>query len=428
MNAPTPNREHYGSALDLQDQERHAAKTAAERARTPVVPPAVPSKANGAAKVPEGVIGVQAWEYPPAIGEDEWETASASPRCIVHDLLFADVALMIGEGGTGKTTLLLHESINIALGLPVWDCEVSHGGDVLFLTAEDTREMLTARLRSLCAAMQLTPQQVAVVRDRVRIFDSSGKPNRLTAVIGDVVQPNFWVDEIIADCAGRNVAMFVIDPAVSFGVGESRVNDAEQGLVMAGRRIRNALNCCVRYIHHTGKGNGREKTTDQYSGRGGSSFADGSRMVHVLSGYSPSKQGEAKAWLDLTGIELEPDEQGIVYSRPKMTFTPPQSPIYIVRRGYQFRKVRPITFSADDRRKSLADQLLRFIESELGSGKRYSRNDLENLLQTLNMKRTEVREAVTTLEAEGRIRHEGKAGQKVVLVPVTLAEGGRCEY
>ena len=374
---------------------------------------------------PSGVVGDQAWEYPAAIGLDEWESASASPRCIVRDLLFADVALMIGEGGTGKTTLLLHESINIALGLPVWDCEVSHVGEVLFLTAEDTREMLIARLRSLCAAMGLTPQQVAVVRERVRIFDSSGKPNRLTAVMDDVVQPNFWVEEIIADCAGRNIAMVVIDPAVSFGVGESRVNDAEQGLVMAGRRIRNALNCCVRYIHHTGKANGREKTTDQYAGRGGSSFADGSRMVHVLSGYSPSKQGEAKAWLDLTGVELDSDEQGIVYSRPKMTFTPPQSPIYIVRRGYQFRQVRPTTFSADDRRKSLADQLMRFIESELGDGKRYSGKDLENLRTTLQMTRDEVRAAITTLEVEERIKHEGKNGQKVFLIPSTLAEGNQ---
>jgi RecA-family ATPase len=41
-------------------------------------------------------------------------------------------------------------------------------------------------------------------------------------------------------------------------------------------------NCCVRYIHHSGKQNGRDKATDQYAGRGGSAFADGCRMVHVL--------------------------------------------------------------------------------------------------------------------------------------------------
>ena len=93
---------------------------------------------------------------------------------------------------------------------------------------------------------------------------------------------------------------------MSFGVGESRVNDAEQGLIEAFRIIRNQLDCCVEGIHHTGKANARDKSTDQYSGRGGSALADGARMVAVLYTLTPSE------WLQATGTSLGADESGLV--------------------------------------------------------------------------------------------------------------------
>jgi hypothetical protein len=76
------------------------------------------------------------------------------------------------------------------------------------------------------------------------------------------------VDEIINTHKTDPPVLVTFDPIISFGIGESRVNDNEQGLIMAARRIRNGLNCAVRVIHHTGKANAREKTLDQYTSRG----------------------------------------------------------------------------------------------------------------------------------------------------------------
>jgi RecA-family ATPase len=92
--------------------------------------------------------------------------------------------------------------------------------------------------------------------------------------------------------------LVTIDPSVSFGVGESGVNDPEQGLIEAGRRLRKTLNCRVRFIHHTGKQVARDQIKDQYAGRGGSAFADGARMVHVLQPLN------AAEWHKAAGIEL----------------------------------------------------------------------------------------------------------------------------
>lgn len=76
-------------------------------------------------------------------------------------------------------------------------------------------------------------------------------------------------------------------------------NDAEQGLIEAGCRLRNALGACILFVHHTGKQVAREEVMDQYAGRGGSALADGSRMVHVL--YSLT----ADEWRTKTGNNLQ---------------------------------------------------------------------------------------------------------------------------
>jgi RecA-family ATPase len=65
--------------------------------------------------------------------------------------------------------------------------------------------------------------------------------------------PSPAIDDLIEEARPLAPVLVIIDPAVSFGVGETRVNDAEQGLIEAARRIRAALGCCVRYVHHTGR-------------------------------------------------------------------------------------------------------------------------------------------------------------------------------
>ena len=72
----------------------------------------------------------------------------------------------------------------------------------------------------------------------IRISDVSGRGIKLTTVVDDVVLPSPLVDTIIAECQSLRPVLVVIDPAISFGIGEARVNDAEQGLIEAGRRIR----------------------------------------------------------------------------------------------------------------------------------------------------------------------------------------------
>lgn len=145
-----------------------------------------------------------------------------------------------------------------------------------------------------------------------------------------MVAPSKLLDRFIVTASELHPSLIIIDPMVSFGVGESRINDSEQGLIDAARRIKNELRCGVLYVHHTGKANAREASLDQYSGRGGSALADGARMVHVLQRLDP------EAWTEATGDTLEGEDSGFVLARPKMTWCPPQPNIYLKRHGYGF--------------------------------------------------------------------------------------------
>ena len=351
---------------------------------------------------------------PEPISSTEWSRARSTPDCIVKDYLFADVAVFVAAGGMGKTTLKLFEAIHITLGFPLYGLAIHKPGAVLIITAEDSREMLVARLREIAKAMELTDVQIAIVMQRVRISDVSGNGFKVTEVRGDVVKPSAGIDLIIEACQEIKPVLIVIDPAVSFGVGESRVNDAEQGLVEAARSLRKALNCCVQYIHHSGKQNAREKTIDQYSGRGGSAFADGARMVHVLQSLTPAE------WRDETGTELENGESGLRLARPKMSYCPPVGDILIRRKGYNFQHVERVTTNRQAKPDLAANQVWQLLTFELSQGRYHSKNSLEAL--DTGLKRGEIRSALGWLFAAQRvdfrkIPNSGPNGKREYLHP-----------
>lgn len=350
------------------------------------------------------------------ISRDEWDSARGKQPCIVDKWFYEDVGVFIAPGGTGKTTLLLFQLIHIVLGLELFGYEVRAPGPVILLTAEDSRETLVARLRFMCHELELTDEQVQEVRDSVIITDVSGMGIKLTTVEKDVVMPSKQLDRLIVQVGLLCPSLVVIDPMVSFGVGESRVNDAEQGMIDAARRIRNTVRCAVLYVHHTGKMNAREETLDQYSGRGGSALADGARMVHVLQRLTPDK------WTEKTGDALGPNEGGFVLARPKMTWCEPQPDIYLKRHGYVFDRydaVGPSEGAAANMKKN-ADLLWQLLRDDWEKGVKHSGRTLEAISP---MPQKATRHTLHRLLDDGRVVTEtaassGRGGAHSHLRPV----------
>lgn len=355
------------------------------------------------------------------ITRDELCRARLSPRVILSDLLYADVRTRISGGGTGKTTMALFEAATLALSRELWGRTPAGPCKTVIVTREDGREILVARLREIAHSMKLDADELAQVMENVNVLDLTSEAFRLSRVVDDVVYPHTEnIDALVAALQPWAPDWVIFDPLVSFGVGESRTNDAEQGLIEAFRIIRNRLDCCVEGIHHSGKANAREKALDQYAGRGGSALADGCRMVSVMQPLDP------KEWREATGSALEPGESGLVMALPKLSYAKSQAPIFIKRTGYRFSMASVIKRTPEQQADAIAEQVLQFIRHEYDKGRRYSNADLENSREKMGLSRDRLRSAITTLKLAGRVMYhevKGKAGSHYE--PVTLADDTR---
>lgn len=355
------------------------------------------------------------------ITADELQQAHLTPRVVLENLLYADVRTRIAAGGTGKTTLALFEAATLALGRELWGRRPERPARTVIVTREDGRNTLVARLREIVRSMQLSPRELEQVLARVRIVDLSSVPFRLSRIVENTIYPHSEnLDQLVSTLQGWGPDWLVFDPLVSFGVGESRVNDAEQGLIEAFRILRNRLNCCIEGIHHSGKVSAMEKRLDQYAGRGGSALSDGCRMVAVLQ---PLNQQE---WREATGSDLAAGESGLVMALPKMSYAPPQDPLFIRRMGYAFEMETPNRRTPEQAAEAIANQVEQFIRYEYEQGRRYSTADLENSRDRMSLSRPELRAAITTLKVSGRVIYHhinGKAGSHYEPVTVATSNG-----
>lgn len=357
--------------------------------------------------------------------DDEINNARLTPDCIVEEYLYADVAVLCAPGGTGKTTQFIHEAVCIALGLPVWGMAVRKTGWTLIVTAEDSREVLAARLREILSHMGLDGSQRRTAIEGVVIWDITGEATKLiTASDGNLVLTGL-ADNIVTAYRSDPPVLINFDPLISFGADESRVNDNEQALITAARRIVRGLGCCTRLVHHVGKGNAREKSLDQYSARGGSALPDGSRMTTILQAWDDN-QREPLPQGCTTGEKI-----GITaLARAKLSYARPNLPIIFIRReGWKFEHFteRPKQSKAE-LRAAHADQLERYLASEVGQGRYPNKSSLEELCGDLDMKRNEVRAALTSLEVQGRVieielpKHLKQGRKQTYLSPFNSAE------
>lgn len=271
------------------------------------------------------------------ITEEEAKAAKLHPRVLVEDYLYADLRNLIAAGGTGKTTLLLFEAVMGALGRPIWGKTVPKPFSTVFVTKEDSREIIVARLNRMLEELGASQDERDQVWSRVSVVDLVGKPYRLSQAEDRALCANTvnlmalaaHVEDVMPD-------RVIFDPLVSFTHGEGNVNDAEQAVVEAGRYLMRLWpGAMVEVVHHTGKANGRTATTDQYSGRNGSALPDGCRMVAVLVGCDAGRFYEA------TGVRLDPadGDVGLRMALPKLSYAAPQPDLYIRRRGFRFEVV-----------------------------------------------------------------------------------------
>jgi RecA-family ATPase len=279
------------------------------------------------------------------------------PDILVEGYLYKDVGMTYGPGGVAKTTTILYEHLLYAMGLPFDGHKPVRPLKTLFVSAEDTSEMYLAKVAEFQKAMAVTEVQASMGRQNIGVIytGDSTTPWRLTKVEKDtVVLDDRFKDELLTLKEEFPFDVIVFDPAVSFGVGESRVNDAEQGLIMAARWLVGNCDCAVEFVHHTGKGKDR---TGQYGYRGGSAFGDGARRVRSVEGWKGYVGDERDEFKQEFGIELNENQSGIRMSIGKLTYNTGATPTLIHREGFSFEVLDRNTLDRDMIATKIEDQM-----------------------------------------------------------------------
>jgi hypothetical protein len=137
-----------------------------------------------------------------------------------------------------------------------------------------------------------------------------------------------------------------------------------------------------------------------YASRGGSALADGARMVAVLRTWEDEEKDKLTP---PPGLSVGSDEQVIVLARPKVSYAPPQQPhIWITRRGYEFKHFLATKPDPEAEARARVDQLELYLIEKFKAGYRFTQNTLE-AMGDLKMKRQDLRDALATLLATGRV-------------------------
>jgi len=230
--------------------------------------------------------------------------SGASPRWLIkHVVPDAELVVMFGESGSGKSFMALDMAFHIAQGLP-WRNKKTRKGKIVYIAAEGAGGFRN-RLRAYALHHQLNLADIDVY-----ILDAA---------------PNFMLKEDALDVCKAvlslgltDIAMVIVDTfaQVMPGANENSGEDVGKALRHA-KGIHKALKCAVMLVHHAGK-----DTTKGARGWSGLRAAADAEIEVLRSGnaralrLSKSKDGEDGTIFGFTleTVNLDMDEDGDIIS------------------------------------------------------------------------------------------------------------------
>lgn len=329
---------------------------------------------------------------------------------IFKDYSSRDITLINADGGTGKTTKLLFETVHAALGMPCYGYICLGKFKTLYITGEDDSEKLYAMLGMICEALNLTEAQFDQVMDSVIIK----KDVDLTLISKDKMGfliPNYAaLNEMVKELEDFRPDRVIFDPIASFWGSEAALNDMSKAVAKWCGLLRDALNCEVILVNHIGKSSSQSKDITQFAGRGGSALPSHARINKVM------RRLDANEYLDMTSLTLEEGDQAILEVCTKFTDYSPilDKPTVYTRKGFTFTKneikKQPTENNIDSR--SDDEIVYEFILHNETNGVECSKKFIESML-TGKISRARIGDTLT------RLTMVGLNGKKLLLTNAT---------
>lgn len=317
---------------------------------------------------------------------------------IFKDWSSRDITLINADGGTGKTTFLLFETIHAALGLPLWGFIPSGKFKTLFVTGEDDAEKLYALIGSICTSLNLNESQIDEVLERVRIKKDIDL-TLITKTRDGFLIPNYAaLNEMTKELEDFRPDKIIFDPIASFWGSEAALNDMSKAVAKWCGMLRDSLNCEVVLVNHIGKASSQSKDVTQFAGRGGSALPSHARINKVM------RRVDANEYTEMTSKTLPEGSQAIMLVCTKYTDYSPilDKTLLFVRHDFNIERVEINKNSIDVKADSRSDDeiIYEFIQHNEISGIECSKKYIESMLAG-RISRAKIADALTRLTIIG---------------------------
>jgi hypothetical protein len=315
---------------------------------------------------------VRALEAPP-IEPVEWA---------IEDLWTkGEIGLLVGDGGSFKSTAAIHMAAAMAGGYPVFNRFLCERKPVMIVSAEDSLSVVMMRLEAFVAGHGW---------DRTKVFE-----NVYIFALPDItLSETAWQAHLAAEAIRLEVGMIILDPLADLLAGDENSNTEVRPVVKWARVLGAATGAAVAIVHHAGKQSQDKRTLDRI--RGASAIPSAARTIFFFE------------W----------QERGVLVQHLKMSRAPKLAPFVLSRRIESEPDNRTVwrraTLTFEEAPAPGAVRAATWILAQVRTSPRqYSTSDLKKNAQGSGISGEDISRAINVLLAEDRLGWEpGKKGAK----------------
>ena len=199
-----------------------------------------------------------------------WDAISLPPQWLATDFLLAsEYTLLVGDGGSFKTTVMLSIAAAVAGGYPVLDgFPTPAPRPVLLISGEDSTGVLQNRLRAITAGHGWDP---APIRANLLALALEG------VQLGDAG----WQRYLRQQCDQHQAVLLCCDPLADLLQDDENDNSRARPIVQWFRAL-NAEGTAVLLCHHYGKATEHKQGVART--RGASAWTNAARAIYTVEG------------------------------------------------------------------------------------------------------------------------------------------------
>lgn len=212
---------------------------------------------------------------------------------VLPGLLLGTVGLITGPGGVGKSFLTFQFAFSVASGHQLYthsdyDAQQTLPRKVLWLTAEDSEDIIHHRLHSIISMLntrkQLQQQQIIdAALTYISLFPTVGIDFSLIAFDGETTDRMQELHKLIQK---EKPELIFIDTLRRFHDSDENDNGRMSAVLKHFESIAKAYNCSVVLVHHENKSGLNNSDGNQSAVRGASSIIDNARWLVRLRSMS----------------------------------------------------------------------------------------------------------------------------------------------